>query len=395
MRNSSTLMAWLGLRMVAMLLAVALVAVLPLPGTTVVIAAVAVLVYGAFSWALQQLAQRWSSKHQRMPIDNVVSEVREVSPYLDVLAQQLQGALGDTEAGVTALIESLNAVHLVSNDQLERIHTSEHDSAVLTEVFNEKIMVDQQLGSILEIFVIKQEEDLASNLERIERLQEVKSLEPLVDVISSVARQTNFLAINAAIEAAHAGESGRGFAVLAAEIRQLSLRTGEAAVAIGEKIKGATAGIDKELEAVRNSDDKASNTGNMRKVLGDITEMQSRFASAYSSTRLMDIVQGVRNGHQGIIDGLSGAMGHLQFHDVLRQRVEQVQQSMHELNGHMQTMADQMVDQPWNAADMLTLRERLANQVSSYVMQGQVEAFSQATGVQGGEEAARPNIELF
>jgi methyl-accepting chemotaxis protein len=106
-------------------------------------------------------------------------------------------------------------------------------------------------------------------------------------------------------------------------------------------------------------------------------------------------VEGVRNGHQGIIDGLSGALGHVQFHDVLRQRVEQVQQSLHELNCHMQTMADQMIDVPWDAEGMVSLRERLTKQVNSYVMQGQVEAYGEATGVQVVEVVVRPKIELF
>lgn len=391
MGNSPYMTIRSGLPFAAMLLTIAIVALLPSQGGAVITSAIALAISAFLTWILQKLEKLWDVKNQRMPVDHIVNEVREISPYLDVLAQQLQGALSDTETGVKALIESLSAVHQVSDNQLDRIRSSEKDSLALTQVFHEKIMVDQQLGAILEMFAAKQEEDLAANLQRIERLQEVKALEPLVDAISNVARQTNFLAINAAVEAAHAGDSGRGFAVLAAEIRQLSTRTAQAAVSIGEKIKAATDGIDRELEAVRQASDKTSTTGNMRKVLGDITEMQQRFSSAYESTRLMDIIEGVRNGHQGIIDGLSGALGHVQFHDVLRQRVEQVQKSLHELNGHMQMM----VDEPWNAQDMVTLRERLANQVNSYVMQGQVEAFVQATGTKISEEATRPKIELF
>jgi len=333
------------------------------------------------------------ARFQHMPRQQVAEEVRGVAPYLDVMSKQLDGAVKETEQGVLALITSLNGIHQVSEQQLQRIHASSQSGSELARALQEKVMVDKQLGMILQMFVDKQQQDVEVNLGRIKRLQEVKSLSSLVADISQVAKQTNILAINAAVEAARAGEAGRGFAVLAAEIRELSNRTASAAVAISLKIKTATEGIDEELENATEVDERTSATGSMRHVIADVDEMQQRFSVA--SQGLIEIIEGVKNGHQDIVMRLSEALGQIQFQDVIRQRVEQVQTAHEELNEHLQSLADQLTDKPWDPQTIVTLRQRLDEQMASYVMQSQRDTHQDVVGSPAAAANARPNIELF
>jgi methyl-accepting chemotaxis protein len=110
---------------------------------------------------------------------------------------------------------------------------------------------------------------------------------------------------------------------------------------------------------------------------------------------LLDIISEVDAGYAESIECLSDALGHIQFQDVMRQRMEHVQQALNEVRDYMMMLVDKLQDLQWDGQLDRTFTQLLAAHLDQYHMASQTVTHLAVAGINAPAQDARPAIELF
>lgn len=324
----------------------------------------------------------------------VRDEIRASKPYIDVMHQQIGDSLADSEREVTQVIEQIGILVEKSNQQREHIGRSIQSGKALTEHTQARVESNKKIVAGVETQLQEQTGELRTNFERFQGLaNEVGALTPLIKVITSIAQQTSLLALNAEIEAARAGTAGRGFAVVAFEVRKLSVLSTQAAADIAAKITSTCSKVNTEMHLAKASIQKHETNSTVSHLIAELGDMQQEFIT--NSRLLLEVIGEVDTNYQESVDRLSQALGHIQFQDVMRQRMEHVQESLLEMRDHLLWLGDAHDDHEWEGAVDRSFTSILAGHFDKYKMASQAVTHNAVSGGDLVSDHSRPAIELF
>ena len=338
-------------------------------------------------------------------------ELREMPRFNKVMVGQLKSVVEQTEKAaydVSSRLQTIDEVVTGLNSFVARASAESEAQAHESEA---RIDGNRDLIGRLETFIAQRIDETAADEQRsAEAVEKAKSLQGLVDLIRQIAGQTNLLALNAAIEAARAGEAGRGFAVVADEVRKLSHETEVAVKKINDGIVAVTGIIESQFK------DKVahSHIGEERASLELFAEQLAALGESYEALtrRERETLATITGSSEKLASMFMDALASIQFQDVTRQQIEQVIGALGRLDAHTETLAGVLErKQDVQREDVLVpLTRQLEDVFSNYVMDQQREAHREASTSSGPQRAAatgrarpavpaaapRPaNVELF
>ncbi len=270
---------------------------------------------------------------------NLSNELNMITSKVDVMKSIVSEAVTGLSASFTNLSVQATSQEKLMHELIEGLHSSEGDEDHKDFIEETKEVLEYFVSNITE--VSKGGMTMVYTVDDIE--VQMDDVNQLLGEISAVADQTNLLALNAAIEAARAGEAGRGFAVVADEVRALSTNSNNLNDKIRIVVEKSKSNISKAKEIVGEIAGKDMSVAMQHISRLDEVLILMIEKNSFVSEKLLQ----VKNIAENVENGVNIAVRSLQFEDIARQQCEQ-------LNAHIGLVDQLFIGMQTDMASMKT-----------------------------------------
>jgi methyl-accepting chemotaxis protein len=330
--------------------------------------------------------------------EQVAGELRAVSGFNNVVRGQLNAVVAGTEKAAFDIASRLQEIDDIISRLGAFVESTTAESNKLLTASEDRIEHNRTLIATLEDYIRQRVVTAREDRDRITQVvKEARSLGTLVELIKHISGQTNLLALNAAIEAARAGEAGRGFAVVADEVRKLSGETNKAVGQISMGIQTVANSIETQFEDKLSHDNAAAEAEALESFAAQLDDLGKSYREV--TEHEAEVMSSITDSSQQLAGMFMSALASVQFQDVTRQQIEQVIDALNRLDAHSAMLASRLSQLEDPQFKWQPLSEHLDQLYSSYVMDSQRSAHDgalrSATGGAGQAAAAGAKIELF